>query len=1073
MVLGCLQAVYAGRAPSFQDVSDRPAIESAVTKFFDAYRARDVDALMSLFWSASYTDRIARKEALWEEFRSSAISKTTDLVFKSAEPGGDGAIAYLTVKEAQPATANVTGAQPEAIQVNYKLTLERQGTGWKIRSIDTDEDKLAATIVATPGEKGQQDLVESNKDQVNFRLVRALIRQGALFERHRKFDKAMEAFRLAGDVARRLQDKPGLATSLLDQGITCDEQAKYAEALSYYEQSLAISEDAGDDLQVAHAFYAIGTINLRLGRFDRAKSYYSQSVAITENTDDRQGTARALYSTAVACKSQSDYGGALAYSEKSLKISVEIGDDRTVAEVYNNIGNIQRLQGNRMTALQYFQSSLAIKEKLEDRPGTATALVNLGIVYDQQGITDEGLSYFKKALTIDQEMGNEPQLANTLYNIGMHYKILHDAPQALDYIEKALSIQEHLSQKRAVATSLHAIGSLQAAMGNTARALDFFNRARAMFEEIGDQVGVATSLGSLGRAYHLQGNDANAVELEDRSAAIAKDRGALDILQTALLFKGVACRSTGRDDLAAQAFAESIAIIEEMRDRSPGGEQQQQNLLRDKLQSYHEMVSLLVSRGDLNEALVYSERVKARTLLDVLHSARTDITRAMTEQEKTTEHELNARLVSLNSQIIGEKSRAHPNSKLLDDLGANLTRARLDFDAFQMTLYTAHPELRGQRGRFQPITPAECSALVPDSKTALLEFLVTENGSFLFTITRQTGSTPNAVDLKVHRIGVKPAELAALTETLRAQFARRDLGYSLQAARLYDLLLGPAESDLRGKSKLVIVPDWVLWELPFQALRTPQNHFLLEDCSISYAPSLTALKEMSRHSRQPSSIEPAAGTLLALGNPAIGSENVSKFKQVYLDEQLAPLPEAEHEVNELKRLYGPANSKVFTGRDATEARLKALAGQCRVLHLATHSLVDNSAPMYSQVVLARGVGDAEDGLLEAWEIAQLDLKADLVILAGCETARGKISAGEGLIGLTWAVFVAGCPSTVVSQWKVEAQSTTELMIEFHRRLKQGSTKAEALRAAELKLLHNKKYAHPAYWAPFVLIGLPD
>jgi len=130
--------------------------------------------------------------------------------------------------------------------------------------------------------------------------------------------------------------------------------------------------------------------------------------------------------------------------------------------------------------------------------------------------------------------------------------------------------------------------------------------------------------------------------------------------------------------------------------------------------------------------------------------------------------------------------------------------------------------------------------------------------------------------------------------------------------------------------------------------------------------------------------------------------------------------------------------------------------------------------MYSQVVLARGVGDdGEDGLLEAWEIAQLDLKADLVILAGCETARGKISAGEGLIGLTWAIFVAGCPSTVVSQWKVEAQSTTELMIEFHRRLKQGSTKAEALRAAELKLLHNKKYAHPAYWAPFVLIGLPD
>jgi CHAT domain-containing protein len=118
----------------------------------------------------------------------------------------------------------------------------------------------------------------------------------------------------------------------------------------------------------------------------------------------------------------------------------------------------------------------------------------------------------------------------------------------------------------------------------------------------------------------------------------------------------------------------------------------------------------------------------------------------------------------------------------------------------------------------------------------------------------------------------------------------------------------------------------------------------------------------------------------------------------------------------------------------------------------------------------------------------LNLNADLVVLSACETARGRVGAGEGVIGLSWALFVAGCPSSVVSQWKVESASTTELMLEFHRNLAAGGgrtegdslpdagrlaarlSKAESLRRAQLSLLHSKKYSHPFYWAPFVLMG---
>src|SRR5262249_45924260 len=132
--------------------------------------------------------------------------------------------------------------------------------------------------------------------------------------------------------------------------------------------------------------------------------------------------------------------------------------------------------------------------------------------------------------------------------------------------------------------------------------------------------------------------------------------------------------------------------------------------------------------------------------------------------------------------------------------------------------------------------------------------------------------------------------------------------------------------------------------------------------------------------------------------------------------------------------------------------------------------------MYSHLVLAQGDTN-EDGLLEAWELMQLDLKADLAVLSACETARGRFGAGEGIIGLSWAMFIAGVPSIVVSQWNVESASAAVLMISFHRQAltspvvaKSKAAKAEALRQAALKLMKNAETSHPFYWAGFVLVG---
>jgi CHAT domain-containing protein len=148
-------------------------------------------------------------------------------------------------------------------------------------------------------------------------------------------------------------------------------------------------------------------------------------------------------------------------------------------------------------------------------------------------------------------------------------------------------------------------------------------------------------------------------------------------------------------------------------------------------------------------------------------------------------------------------------------------------------------------------------------------------------------------------------------------------------------------------------------------------------------------------------------------------------------------------------------------------------GNYRVLHFASHSVFDDRNPLYSYIVLASGGDSKEDGLLEAWELMEMDLKAELAVLSACDTARGRVGYGEGIIGMTWSLFVAGVPTMVASQWQVPSERTTDLMLAFHRNLFGGKmiSKAEAWRRAALGMINDPRYRmKPYYWAGFVLVG---
>jgi CHAT domain-containing protein len=208
---------------------------------------------------------------------------------------------------------------------------------------------------------------------------------------------------------------------------------------------------------------------------------------------------------------------------------------------------------------------------------------------------------------------------------------------------------------------------------------------------------------------------------------------------------------------------------------------------------------------------------------------------------------------------------------------------------------------------------------------------------------------------------------------------------------------------------------------------------------------------------------------VAVGNPVVAARTVATMRAILRDAPLGDLPDAANEARAVGRMY--AQPRVLIGAEAREERVKDAAPSSDVLHFATHALVNDSQPLYSSIVLAGGDA-AEDGLLEAREILGSDLRADLVVLSACSTARGEISPGEGLVGLTWSFLIAGASSTVAAQWPVVSKSTAELMIAFHKQLTSSPSmgKAEALRQAQLGIMRKRGYEHPFYWSPFVLVG---
>jgi CHAT domain-containing protein/Tfp pilus assembly protein PilF len=804
------------------------------------------------------------------------------------------------------------------------------------------------------------------------------------------------------------------------------------------------------------------------GNYAQALAAFQLAMKFAERADFKPGVVRALVNVGYTQNLQGDYSQALESLKQARALAAAIDNQELIGLSLVNMAVAHYRHGDYVQALEFFQQGLVIGEATKNRMMVANLLNNIGGIYTAQGNPEQALEYYKRSLVIKQELGDKVTAARTLNNMGESYAQLGDYARAAEFFKQSLALKEETGDRAGMATSIMNLGVAQQEQGQYAAALEAFKKALALGEEVGNKLAMVEVLYNTALVEKLQGDFKKSLETNERAQALARQIGDRESIWSLLVLAGEARSALNQPAEAERAFKESIAVIEALRAQVAGSEQDQQRYFENKISPYRSMVELLVSEDRTGEALAYAERAKARVLLDVLHSGRVNVTKAMRPEEQAEERRLTTELAAVNAQVAREESREPADTARLAELKARLQNVRLEREAFETGLYAAHPELKIQRGEPRPVSLEEARDLLPDARTALLEYVVAGEKALLFVITKGA-----AVNLTAYTLATSAKDLQTKAERFRKALAERNLDFGPQARELYDQLLSPAAKQLEGKTALVIVPDGSLWGLPFQALRTGGEKYLVEDFAVSYAPSLTVLREMMKSRPKPAHNSVGDAVLLAFGNPTIGEQVTARVASLSMSESLFPLPEAEKQVNQLAQLYGTSRSRVYTGAAATEDKAKTEAARFSVIQFATHAVLNDANPMYSHVVLSRPASGAEDGLLEAWEMMNLNIRADLVVLSACETARGRVGAGEGVIGMTWALFVAGSPTTVVSQWKVESASTTELMLEFHRNLRGGKeplSKAQALQHAALKLLRGDAYRHPFYWAGFVVVG---
>jgi CHAT domain-containing protein/lipopolysaccharide biosynthesis regulator YciM len=858
----------------------------------------------------------------------------------------------------------------------------------------------------------QAEVLKSHPELLDGGLVAAMLEEATFLKGFGQLNNANRLMNCAGILLYRNNNssiavtRKAEADRLLEQGNQQHSISRFRDALQSWEQALTIYRELGDSAGEAISFGNLGNAYYSLGQFHRAIEFHQLSLIIKREIGNRAEEAISLSNLGNAYASLGQFHRAIEFHQLSLIIKREIGNRAGEAISLGNLGLDYYSLGQFDRAIKSHQQSLEIQRDIGDSAGEAISLGNLGNAYHSLGQFDRAIEFHQQSLVIKREIGNRVGEANSLGNLGNAYHSLGKFHKAIEFHQQSLVIKREIGNRVGEANSLGSLGNAYGFLGQFDRAIEFHQLSLEIQQQISNRVGEANSLGNLGNAYGFLGQFDRAIEFHQLSLEISRKIGDPVRESISLNNLGVSLLKTNQLTKAKIALHASIKIFETLRSELLNNDHKA-SIFETQVSAYHNLQEVLVAQSKFDEALEISEMGRTRAFVELLRQ-----------------------------------------TLLTNDVPANDETHRLSIPKIQQ--------------------------IARDRNSTIVEYSIVDREIYIWVIQPNGNITHRAANLEplnqknqsLKQIVLKARVSIGTTETdgegnkiqLESEYKRDETGRFPLLQLLHQILIEPIADLLPAdvNSPIIFIPHYDLFLVPFAALQSGNNRYLIEDYTILTSPSIQVLELTREHHDRVRGLREAA---LIVGDPTI---HPNYQKDPYKLRQIPRAKEAAEAIAAILR------TQAISGENAAKAIILDQMLNTRIVHLSAHGLLDDfgGSGIPGAIILAPS-GDTDDGAIHAADILQLKLNSELVVLSACSTGRGKIT-GDGVIGLSRCFILAGVPSIIVSLWNMGVISAKLLMTEFYQNLARGENRATALRRAMLTT--KERFPSPIAWAAFTLIG---
>jgi len=1075
--LAQLAFVLLPQAP--QTMTDEDVLRGLVQQYYDAQSKKDADKAAA-FWSPNVNPRMTRESYL-AVFSAGDAEYTPEVQVLTIK--GNEARLRLAIAVARTIVRNDVPTVIKQTLLNAQLW-RKEGGVWKLtREGPPAEDFADQLWAAPPGDRAR--LMAENPGELNSSLGYVLARRGSNLAGGLQYAKAGELFDLALVVARASNDRRGESETLQNiangyyfqataLGAPAPAEA-FNKAADYYGQRLTLARDMADEEAIAASLMGLATVAYSRGEYTPAVGYYREALVIYEKREEGTSIGRTLVSIGNVQFLQAEYDEATASYRRGLGLLVAGMDRQGATFARSGLARVFGAQGDFAAALDMYGQVLADTKAtaaMDPRAKTTPVpvLESIGDVHFRLGNTDQARAAFDEARKLADGV---PAMAARVYGeLGLTEIVAGRFEAALANYTESRARYEIAKNASGVGSAWTGIGFSHAAREKYTDAIPAYRTAIRIFEaekenESAGRAWLGLSLAQSGALDYPAGLDS--AQKVRAIAAIVKSE---DLAWRADVRVGEVLRRLSRGDEALRSFQDAITAIDRLAADAPANPEARRQL-DDSASAWSGLALALAARGDAPAALAALEARRAHIRRVQLAAFQPDITRGSTPEERADEQAIVRELISTRVQLKAELNNGKPDAARVERLQAQLATHVAKRADQQSRLYARLPELRLWRGLTPP--PVDLNALLsadlPASPVSpkpagegglVVEYLVADDEVLIVSVAR--GETDPVIAAVV--VPQKRRELAdKIEQAMQAAVLKDAVDWRKKTMPIATTLLEPIAARLRDRARVVIVPDDVLWRVPFEALPMGEAD-LASQLRVTYATSLAtlALQRRAPETAAPSG-HPAAGIAAAPAIPAAIRAQVALTSQGWKE------PDTEASLaaaGETAKIYGEA-ATMKTAGEATEAAVRALLDSSDVLHVLAPLQMSGPAPLFSSLLLGGG-GDTpdNDGRWEAREWFDLNGRARVLVMPDASTFGGAGVAGA-MDTFAWAAAAANVSSLVIGRWPRDGFAADGFLATLHRQLAKGVPIGEAWRAATVSA-RKQAGAAPAGWAGLRLLG---